>query len=124
MQLLEKAAPPPPPAAQDDTRRGPELRGEKWVRCARCGHALAREADRLPLETSTFVNPAGIVHTLAAFREAPGCAVAGEPTTYWTWFPGHAWQHALCLGCGTHLGWAFVGLTRFFGLLVERLDSG
>ncbi len=123
MQLLKEGAPPPAPTGQDRAQRRTESRDERWVRCAACGHALAREADRLPLETSTFVNPAGFVHSLAAFGEAPGCAVEGEPTTYWTWFPGHPWQYALCGKCGTHLGWAFSGPSRFFGLLVDRLDK-
>ncbi len=122
MRLLEKDA-PPPPIAQDRPRSSLDAGSEKWVRCGSCGHALARESDRVPLETTTFVNPAGVVFTLAAFREAPGCAVEGEPTSYWTWFPGHSWQFAFCGACGTHLGWAFSGASRFFGLLVERVRS-
>ena len=91
------------------------------MRCAACGHALARERDRMPLETSTFVNPAGVVCRIAAFLEAAGCLIGGDPTAYWTWFPGHAWQYALCGKCGGHVGWAFTGPSRFYGLLAERI---
>ena len=114
----------PPATSADTTRRGETESGdERAVRCAACGHPLARERDRLPLETSTFVNPAGVVHRIAAFREAQGCVVTGEPTTFWTWFPGHAWRHALCGKCGIHLGWAFSGPSTFFGLLIERTSG-
>jgi hypothetical protein len=117
----EGSAPPSPPAADTESRSGTRLREERVVRCRDCGHTLARERDRLPLETSTFVNPEGVVYEIAAFGEAAGCAVGGQPTTFWTWFPGHAWRYALCGKCGVHLGWAFSGASRFFGLLTERI---
>jgi hypothetical protein len=25
----------------------------------------------------------------------------------WSWFPGRAWQIALCKRCGVHVGWSF-----------------
>jgi hypothetical protein len=121
--LFAKEGAPPPPSPVGETRPHDEtdLRAERVVRCNACGHVLARERDRLPLETSTFVNPAGVVFHIAAFREANGCAVAGDPTTYWTWFPGHAWRYALCGACRVHLGWQFSGASTFFGLLVDRI---
>jgi hypothetical protein len=112
---------PPPSSEEPGVRGGEEVRDERAVRCAACGHALARERDRLPLDTSTFVNPEGVVHRIAAFRHAEGCAVAGEATTYWTWFPGHAWRYALCGKCSIHVGWAFTGPSSFFGLLTARI---
>ena len=119
----ESAPPEGTPGTQP--AQGISLDEERVVRCRRCGHALAKARDRLPLDgaqTRSFVNPAGLVYEIAAFREAPGCAAEGEPSSYWTWFPGHAWQVALCGRCGTHVGWAFSGASRFFGLLVERVD--
>lgn len=121
LRAKEGAAGPPSVSAESRPGRSEEPRDERAVRCAACGHALARERDRLPLDTSTFVNPEGIVHHIAAFRHAAGCAVAGDPTTYWTWFPGHAWQYAFCGKCAIHVGWAFSGPSRFFGLLSARI---
>lgn len=117
----ERAPRPPPPAGETGPRSDAAARDQRGVRCRACGHVLARDGDRLVLETSTFVNPAGVVYQIAAFREAAGCALAGDPTTYWTWFPGHAWRYALCGNCGVHVGWAFSGPSRFFGLLAERI---
>ena len=68
------------------------------------------------------VNPHGYVWTFGCYGEAPGCAAVGAPSTEFTWFPGHTWQIAQCLRCGTHLGWLFRGPDRrFHGLIVERL---
>ncbi len=117
----EGSVAPPSTSAEAGSREGAGVRDERAIRCAGCRHVLAREQDRLPLDTGTFVNPAGIVHRIAAFRHAQGCAVAGDPTTFWTWFPGHAWQHALCGNCGTHVGWMFSGPSTFFGLLTARI---
>jgi hypothetical protein len=117
----EGAPPAPPPVGETGSRSDTLVGEERAVRCRACNHVLARERDRLPLETSTFVNPAGVVYQIAAFREAAGCALAGEPTAYWTWFPGHAWRYALCANCGVHVGWAFSGPSRFFGLLAARI---
>lgn len=119
----EGAPPPPPapPAGETGSRGETVLAEERVVRCRACGGVLARERDRLSLETSTFVNPAGVVYRIAAFREAAGCAVTGDATSYWTWFPGHEWRYALCASCGVHVGWAFSGPSRFFALLTERI---
>jgi hypothetical protein len=46
----------------------------------------------------------------------------GEASAYWTWFPGFAWQVAVCGGCGEHIGWGFAGAEqRFVALLLERI---
>ncbi|MGZ6125229.1 MAG: cereblon family protein [Myxococcales bacterium] len=121
MAVKEGAAGPPPSSPEGAPRGSGDALEERAVRCAACGHALARERDRLPLDTSTFVNPEGVVHTIAAFRQAEGCAVAGDATTYWTWFPGHAWRYALCGKCGVHVGWAFTGPSTFLALLTARI---
>jgi hypothetical protein len=71
-----------------------------------------------------FENPAGIVFRIGCFRHAPGCRRTGEATRAWTWFPGRAWSMALCIKCGTHLGWSFgPGGTgdAFYGLILDRL---
>jgi hypothetical protein len=99
--------------------------GEPAWRCAACGKEIAADRDRIPLEgasTRAFVNPAGIEFVIAGFRDAPGCATQGEITSYWSWFPGFAWQIASCAGCGAHLGWRFSSEDeRFYGLILDRL---
>jgi hypothetical protein len=78
------------------------------------------------------------VYRIGCFRQARGCAQAGEFTEEYSWFPGRAWRYALCSGCRTHLGWAFraagsapggtasaggAGGTEaeFYGLILDRL---
>jgi hypothetical protein len=96
---------------------------ERLWRCAACGHGIAR--DRIPLEgaaTRAFVNPAGLEYVIAGFREAPGCTLVGEQSSYWNWFPGFVWQVAICSACGVHLGWSFTSESdKFYGLILDRL---
>jgi hypothetical protein len=104
---------------------GGAVQEERVCRCAACGHELALLRDRIDVEGAAsrrFVNPAGIEYEIAGFREAAGCSLAGEPSSYWSWFAGYAWQIALCGRCGQHLGWCFSGAARFFGLIVERIQ--
>lgn len=92
--------------------------------CRRCGAAIAHEDDRIVVgesELHTFVNPDGAVFRLTCFALAPGCVEVGEPTKHWTWFPGHAWQVAVCRACRTHLGWRFSGPDVFWGVIDDRI---
>jgi hypothetical protein len=107
---------------------GPTLRTEEVVRCASCGHVLAHERHGIApggRHAHTFVNPSGMEFTIRCFREADGCAGWGETSSFWSWFPGHAWRVALCGACSAHVGWSFTppsGDARvFFGLIVDRL---
>ncbi len=69
-----------------------------------------------------FTNPSGLRFTIRCFRDAPGAIGVGEISPVWTWFPGFAWQVAICRACAAHLGWAYVrDEQRFFGLIAERL---
>ena len=102
---------------------------ERWVRCAACGARIAPERARIEVNGAhehSFMNPSGLRFVVACYSVAPGCVAQGEPSTVWTWFPGHAWQIALCRACGAHLGWSFhaVGFASaapFHGLVRERL---
>jgi hypothetical protein len=98
---------------------------DRWIRCASCSHALARDRDRIDVQgkhVHTFVNPGGHEYTIRCFADAPGCAAAGDESTFWTWFPGFAWRVALCAACGAHVGWSFRAETGvFWGLVVERI---
>ena len=102
------------------------MREERVCRCAACSHQLALISERIDVEgasTRKFVNPEGVEYEIAAFRDAPGCSLIGEHSSYWIWFAGYAWQVALCGRCGQHVGWSFTGgSSPFFGLIVERID--
>lgn len=79
--------------------------------CARCGHAVTRRDSRVEVggrHEHVHVNAHGYVHRVGCFREADGAVEATEPTRAWTWFPGYAWQIAVCRRCGAHVGWRFV----------------
>lgn len=93
--------------------------------CKTCGLTVTSRDQKIGVQGShrhTFFNPAGIVFELGCFRQAPGCFVAGEPTSEFTWFAGHIWSFALCRGCKSHLGWFFErGETTFYGLVLANL---
>lgn len=98
---------------------------ERWARCAACGARLAPERARLEVNGAhehEFMNPAGLRFRVACFSAAPGCVAEGEPSAVWSWFPGWAWQIALCRGCSAHVGWSFAGsASTFHGLVCDRI---
>ena len=106
---------------------GPITAGADGVwRCAACGAEVARDSDRISLDreqTRAFVNPDGFEYVIAGFARAGGCREISEPSTYWSWFPGCAWQVCVCAGCGAHLGWKFSGRATFYGLSLDRLRA-
>jgi hypothetical protein len=70
------------------------------------------------------VNPSGHEFTIACYARADGSGSFGERETFWSWFPGHAWQIAVCGACGTHVGWRFFGETNaFVGLVVDAIAT-
>ena len=96
------------------------------IRCAACQHAVTSSFEKIDMQSAhlhRFINPVGMAFEVACFSRALGCAVAGEATFNFTWFPGYAWQYALCESCGEHLGWHYVsvGNTSFFGLMINKL---
>ena len=123
--LREKHGPAPPqgesPAIQGEVATKPE----REITCAQCGAGVTRDKARIAVNGAhvhTFKNPSAIDYTIGCFGEAHGCLGIGERSTVWTWFPGFAWQVALCAHCGAHLGWGFEGeASRFWGLILERL---
>jgi hypothetical protein len=106
-------------------QKKPDAKEEREITCAACGGGVTREKARVAVNGAhvhTFKNPSAIDYTIGCFDEAHGCVGVGERSTVWTWFPGFAWQVALCGRCGAHLGWAFDGeASRFWGLILERL---
>ena len=99
------------------------------IRCAQCAQVVSTAEERIDqagTHTHRFENPSGKLIEIGCFRSAPGCRSVGEATLEWTWFPGHAWSVALCIGCATHLGWVYgPGGTggAFFGLILDRLTE-
>ena len=99
--------------------------GSVW-RCAACGAEVARDRDRISLdgqETRAFVNPDGFEYVIAGFAQAAGCREVSGPSSYWSWFPGCAWQISICRSCRAHLGWRFSGQAAFYGLSLDRLTA-
>ena len=98
---------------------------ERAIVCFACGHAVTRERARIQVNGAhahVFKNPSAIDYRIGCFSEAQGCAPVGEASTVWTWFPGHAWQIAVCGRCGVHLGWSFTDQANiFWGLILDRL---
>ena len=99
---------------------------ERWLRCAACGGRITPESARIDVDGAhehEFMNPSGLRFRVVCFAAAPGCVPEGERSTVWTWFPGRAWQIALCRACGTHVGWSFHKEegSPFHGLIRERL---
>lgn len=125
LEALQQEEQPGKPAQTPDTRRRARRRRERPVRCVRCGHPVTTHEQRITVadkEVHTCANPLGKVFVIGCFRAAPGCVPFGEVSTFWSWFPGHAWQAVLCGVCGAHLGWRFQGETdSFFGLILDRL---
>lgn len=111
----------PAPAAVDEAER---VEDERPLRCGTCGASVTTWAAKVAVHGAfehRRVNPSGVDFHLGCFREAPGCVGEGIPTTFWTWFPGYAWQIASCRRCSEHLGWVFHGDVVFFGLILPRL---
>lgn len=101
---------------------------ERAVRCARCGHALTTEKERLDLygrHAHTFMNPSGVVFDVRLYRDVPGSSVQGMPDSDTSWFPGTAWIYAHCAECKGHVGWRYVDLNdgkTFFGLIADSIS--
>ncbi|THB64139.1 MAG: hypothetical protein D6E12_15495 [Desulfovibrio sp.] len=102
--------------------------GEKGVflACHLCLNPITRQGNRIAVNGQhqhNFFNPHGLVFEIGCFSAAPGCVIQGAPSFEFTWFPGHAWQVALCSRCLNHLGWQFTGPggSQFFGLIVGEL---
>ena len=97
------------------------------LRGVRCGAAITRARDRILVEgrhEHTFVNPSAFEYRIGCFREAEGALLAGERSTFWSWFRGYSWSIALCGRCGAHLGWGFFREdSRFFGLILDQLSA-
>lgn len=101
---------------------------ERRIVCAVCGHHITTERERIEVQgrhEHRCVNPDSVIFHIGCFQRAPGCASHGVPTLEFTWFPGFAWNYALCNSCSTLLGWKYHGTDApsFFGLILSRLAT-
>ena len=136
IRLLRAQRPGDPAAYRDaehDTRERNDDGDDSGRRlvCASCGHLITHPRERIEVAGAhrhTFANPHGFVYHIGCFAAAAGCVAIGPPSMEFPWFPGHAWQIAICGRCGVHLGWAFRSEQRFFhGLILDKLaedDAG
>ena len=93
--------------------------------CAACSRPITRERERIRINERhehVFANPHGYIYHIGCFAAAPGCLTVGAAESFFSWFPGYAWQVALCGGCGALLGWAYSSAdAQFYGLILEKL---
>jgi hypothetical protein len=126
-QLLQRTPDRPADVRKPEKRDAPGDDAGRALVCVACLQAITHSGARIEMSgghAHTFSNPHGIVFHIGCFAVAPGCGPASEPSTLHTWFPGYAWQIAVCRGCGEHLGWLFRSLdSRFHGLILDRLTE-
>ena len=70
--------------------------------CRCCNTAITHSGEKIEIGIShdyRFTNPAGISYAIGCFRNAAGCAIAGDPTAEDSWFGGYRWQLAVCSEC-------------------------
>jgi hypothetical protein len=123
MAHLKRDSVPNAAAPAEDTERSVDE--ERVIRCKRCEATIARTTDAIAVEGKhlhRFVNPAGVQFDVRCFGEAAGASPYGDSSTFFSWFPGHAWRIAVCAHCGVHLGWRFESaLSSFHGLITDRI---
>ena len=114
-------------AKKTKTQDNEDSNKANFLRCKKCKLPITREENQIQINEKhqhVFANPSGHVFQICCFTQAPGCFVFGEKTSYFTWFPGYSWQVALCLQCGTLLGWFFQSKdSQFFGLILDNLSK-
>ena len=103
-----------------------ELQPDDWL-CIVCNKKITSDKHRFEYDDKSefqFINPGGYYFDIITFSLAEGCRDVGEPTTEFTWFPGHSWSFAVCSRCSNHLGWKYHGRSSFYGLIKSRLIKG
>jgi len=93
--------------------------------CVRCHHPITDQGSRIEVAGSFEhhgANPHGFRFRFGSFSAAPGCVPTGEPSTFYSWFPGYSWQVASCALCSVHVGWLFRSADgHFYGLILDAL---
>jgi hypothetical protein len=115
------------PVADDEEKTKPAETegGREILACASCRRPITSGAARIRVgdaHAHSFVNPHGLEFRIGCFGLASGLLTIGDPETFWSWFPGYAWQIEVCAACHQHLGWEFRSSDhRFHGLILDRL---
>lgn len=101
--------------------------------CKRCRTQIACYSDIFAMAkgnvNANYCNPAGYIHeTLTVHKTLDDAAkIVDRPSTEFSWFPGYAWQIAVCKRCSSHIGWKFIAVTKnlkprtFYGLSCKSL---
>jgi hypothetical protein len=109
------------------TRNTDDSDKKDFLRCIECQYPITRKSDRIQINEKhqhVFANPHGYIFQIGCFAQAPGCVIAGEETSYFSWFPGYTWRFAHCGQCLTLLGWAFrSNESQFLGLILDKLQE-
>lgn len=125
LRCLQKPLEKPEGTLRPTPRPAEEEDGGTLLACAHCLREVTTSAARIAVgggHEHTFTNPAGFRYHIGCFATVVGCVRVGEPSTYWTWFPGSSWQIEQCGTCREHLGWLFRSADSVFhGLIVDRL---
>jgi hypothetical protein len=103
--------------------------GGRALLCKTCGHVITRKESSIEVagkHLHAFFNPAGMLFEIACFAAAPGCYNDGQPTDFFSWFPGCLWRYSYCATCYQHLGWQFLpkNAPPFWGLIQNLLVEG
>jgi hypothetical protein len=113
----------PPAPAKAPLRAG--LGTGRALRCKACGRRITDDAARIEVHGAhehRCENPHGYRYRVGCFAVAEGLDPWGNASTYWSWFPGYAWQVQHCASCQTLLGWLFTSAdARFYGLILDAL---
>jgi uncharacterized C2H2 Zn-finger protein len=113
------------PVQKVKTQDTDDADNKEFLRCTECQYPITRKSDRIEINEKhqhVFANPHGYIFQIGCFAQAPGCVIAGEETSFFSWFSGYTWRIALCGQCLTLLGWAFHSTeSQFFGLILEKL---
>lgn len=105
-----------------------------FFECQRCSNQIASYSDIFAMAkgnvNANYCNPAGYIHeTLTVHKtiDEEVLRIVDRPSSEFSWFPGYAWQIAVCGVCSAHIGWKFTALTKhlkpksFFGLSCKSL---
>lgn len=110
---------------EEKTEASMDDNDQRKIICANCKTIITSVKDKMEISSKhqhTFYNPQGYVYNIRCYKKAPGCMQYGYKTSEFTWFPGYAWQIALCSNCNIHLGWKYdSGSSTFYGLIFDKL---
>lgn len=124
LRFREKGADKSQKAPLSLIREQPEHGGRYIYLCRDCYCLITSQAQETAVNAKhvhVFPNPHGLVFEIGCFSDAV-CFTLGQPTTEFTWFPGYAWDIAMCISCKKHLGWLYTGRDNgFYGLILQTL---